>query len=246
MYRFYPMRKRGVEPSHIALAAFVHAYTASGAILAFLGLRAVVAHDYRAAFGAMFAATLVDATDGMLARAVRVKDALPNVDGAKIDDIVDYITFVFLPLFLLDTAGGLPARLALPVVGVVLLSSAYGFAALDAKSADHFFTGFPSYWNIVVFYAMALRWSPGVNAAVLLVLSGLIFVRTGYVYPSRMPVLRTLTAALVAIWAAMLGWIIWRWPSAPHAFVIGSLAFPVYYFVLSAVLHVRRRQAALA
>lgn len=245
MYRFYPMAKRRVEPSRY-LAALVHGYTASGAILAFLGLRAVVAHDYRGAFAAMFAATLVDATDGVLARAARVKDALPNVDGAKIDDIVDYITFVFLPLFLLDAAGGLPARLALPVIAVVLLSSAYGFAAVDAKSADHFFTGFPSYWNIVVFYAMALGLPPEVNAAMLLVLSGLIFVRTGYVYPSRMPVLRSVTAVLAAVWASMLGWIIWRWPAAARAVVIASLAFPVYYFVLSAVLHVRRRQAALA
>ena len=224
----------------------VHGYTAFGAVLAFIGLRAVVAHDYRSAFAAMFASTLVDATDGVLARAARVKDVLPNVDGARIDDIVDYITFVFLPLFLLDTAGGLPSRIAVVVIAVVLLSSAYGFAALDAKSADHFFTGFPSYWNIVVFYLMALRLPASVNADTLLLLSGLIFVRTGYVYPSRMPVLRTLTVALAAVWGAALFWIIWRWPAAPRSLVIGSLAFPVYYFVLSVVLHVRRRQAALA
>lgn len=227
------------------VAALVHAYTASGAILAFVGTRAVVAHDYRLVFAMMFAATLVDATDGTLARAARVKDVLPNVDGAKIDDIVDYITFVFLPLFLLDSAGGLPARFALPVIAVVLLSSAYGFAALDAKSADHFFTGFPSYWNIVVFYLMALALPAGVNALVLLVLSGLIFVRTGYVYPSKMRTLRTLTWVLAAIWSGFLAWIIWLWPAAPRALVIASLAFPVYYFVLSVVLHLRR-QAAFA
>lgn len=228
------------------LAAFVHAYTASGAILAFLGLRAVVAHDDRLAFATMFAATIVDGTDGMLARAAHVKDVLPNVDGAKIDDIVDYVTFVLLPLFLLDAAGGLPGPAAIPVIGVVLLSSAYGFAALDAKSADHFFTGFPSYWNIVVFYLLALGSPADVNAAILVLLSALIFVRTRYVYPTRTAVLRTATNALAAIWAGVLAWIIWRWPAAPRPLVIGSLAFPVYYFVLSAVLHVRRDQAALA
>jgi phosphatidylcholine synthase len=227
-------------------AAFVHAYTASGAILAFLGLRAVAAHDDRLAFAAMFAATIVDATDGILARAARVKEVLPNVDGAKIDDIVDYITFVLLPLFLLDAAGGLPVGAALLVISVVLLSSAYGFSAVDAKSADHFFTGFPSYWNIVVFYLLALGSPPVANAAILLVLSGLIFVRTRYVYPSRTAALRRVTSVLAAIWAGVLAWIIWRWPSAPRAMVIGSLAFPVYYIVLSLVLHVRRDQAALA
>lgn len=243
MYRFYPMAQPGVEPSRFR-AALVHAYTASGTILAFAGLRAVVAHEYRLTFAVMFAATLVDATDGMLARAARVKEALPNVDGARIDDIVDYITFVLLPLFLLDTAGGLPHGVALAVIAVVLLSSAYGFAAVDAKSPDHFFTGFPSYWNIVVFYLMVLALSPVINAVVLLVLSGLIFVRTGYVYPSRMPVFRTATILLEGIWCVVLVWIIWLWPAAPRTLVIASLAFPVYYIVLSVVLDARRFSGA--
>lgn len=237
------MGKPRVEPSRL-YAALVHGYTASGAILAFVGLRAVVRRDDRLAFGVMLAATLIDATDGALARAARVKEALPNVDGARIDDIVDYVTFVLLPLFLLDSAGGLPSAFALPVVSVVLLSSAYGLAALDAKSADHFFTGFPSYWNIVVFYLMALSLRPWVNAALLLVLSGLIFVRTGYLYPTRTPMLRAPTLVLAAVWVVVLVWIIWRWPGVPRSVVIGSLAFPVYYIVVSAVLHVRRRQAA--
>lgn len=245
MYLFYPMGKPGVEPSRF-YAALVHGYTASGAILAFVGLRAVIRQDHRLAFAVMLAATLIDATDGALARAARVREALPNVDGARIDDIVDYVTFVLLPLFLLDSAGGLPRGVALPVVSVVLLSSAYGFAALDAKSADHFFTGFPSYWNIVVFYLMALSLRPALNAAVLLVLSGLIFVRTGYIYPTRTPTFRRPTLALAAVWVIVLGWIVWRWPAAPQSVVIGSLAFPVYYLVVSAVLQIRRRQAAVA
>lgn len=244
MYLFYPMGKPRVEPSRF-YASLVHAYTASGAILAFVGLRAVLRQDARLAFAAMLAATLIDATDGALARAARVKDALPAVDGARIDDIVDYVTFVLLPLFLLDSAGGLPRGFALPVVSVVLLSSAYGFAALDAKSADHFFTGFPSYWNIVVFYLMALSLPAWLNAVLLLGLSALIFVRTGYVYPTRTPAFRRPTLGLAAAWVVVLAWIIWRWP-APLPVVIGSLAFPVYYIVLSAVLHLRRRQAAVA
>jgi phosphatidylcholine synthase len=31
-------------------------------------------------------------------------------------------------------------------------ASAYGFCQLDAKTGDHFFLGFPSYWNILAFY----------------------------------------------------------------------------------------------
>jgi phosphatidylcholine synthase len=221
-------------------AWLVHMYTASGAVLAFAGAWAVVHGRDRLALAAMFAATIVDSTDGVLARRVRVKDLLPDVDGGRIDDIVDYITFVFLPLLLLEAAGGLYLWTAPPVAAAVLLSSMYGFVAPDAKTSDHFFTGFPSYWNIVVLYLLAFATPPGVNAIVLLALSALVFVRIGYVYPTRTPVLRTLTLTLGALWAAALGVMIAWWPSPPRWLTIGSLAFPVYYVVLSLVLNVRR------
>jgi phosphatidylcholine synthase len=228
------------KPSRIR-AWLVHAYTATGAVFAFVGAWGVVHGDDRLAFGSMFAATMVDATDGALARRARVKVVLPDVDGARIDDIIDYITFVFLPMLLLEASGGLYRSAALPVIAVVLMSSMYGFVAPDAKSSDHFFTGFPSYWNVVVLYLMLFRVSPSVNAVVLLVLSALVFVRIGYVYPSRTPTLRTLTLALGSVWAALLAVIIAMWPSPPRWIAIASLAFPVYYTVLSLVLHVRRR-----
>ncbi len=248
MLRFYTMLNDAAKPSRIGAspeqrrrAWLVHAYTATGAVLAFVGAWAVVHGDNRMALASMFVATIVDATDGALARRARVKDVLPDVDGARIDDIVDYITFVFLPMLLLEASGGLPHAMALPVIAVVLLSSMYGFVAPDAKSSDHFFIGFPSYWNIVVLYLMLFRVPPFVNAVVLLALSALIFVRIGYVYPSRTPTLRTLTLLLGSAWAALVGAIIWMWPSPPHWLAIASLVFPVYYTVLSLVLHARRR-----
>jgi phosphatidylcholine synthase len=227
------------KPNRIR-AWLVHIYTASGAVLAFVGAWGVVHGDDRLALAAMFVATVVDATDGALARRVRVKDVLPDVDGARIDDIVDYLTFVFLPMLLLEAAGGLYQWVALPVIAVVLLSSMYGFIAPDAKSSDNFFTGFPSYWNIVVLYLLLFRVPPFYNALVLLALSALIFVRIGYVYPSRTPTLLSLTLLLGSAWGALVGAIIWMWPSPPHWLAIASLVFPVYYTVLSLVLHARR------
>ena len=250
MLRFYTMQPDTAKPSRMAdgselrRAWFVHAYTATGAVLAFIGAWAVVHGSDRLALGSMFVATLVDATDGALARRARVKDVLPDVDGARIDDIVDYLTFVFLPMLLLEAAGGLYQSVAFPVIAIVLLSSMYGFVAPDAKSADNFFTGFPSYWNIVVLYLLLFRVPPSANAVVLLALSGLVFVRIGYVYPSRTPTLRTLTLSLGAAWAVAVAAIIWLWPSPPHWMAIASLAFPVYYTVLSFVLHARRRSVA--
>jgi phosphatidylcholine synthase len=164
----------------------------------------------------------------------------PGVDGAKLDDLVDYLTFVFLPAYLVYQLDMLPDRWAIPVVSAMLLSSAYGFSASNAKTADHFFTGFPSYWNVVVFYLFALHTKPVGNAAVLLGLAALVFVRVGYVYPSRTPTWRSVTLALGVFWAGIVAWCVWTLPHSPRVLVIGSLVFPVYYVVLSILLHRRR------
>ena len=55
----------------------------------------------------------IDATDGVLARALRVKERLPWFDGAKLDDIVDYLTYVFVPVLLMLRAELLPPGLAM-------------------------------------------------------------------------------------------------------------------------------------
>jgi phosphatidylcholine synthase len=223
------------------LAAWgVHLYTATGALTAFAALVLAIEGRYRAAFLWLAAATVVDATDGVLARLARVKERLPEFDGARLDDIVDYLTYVFVPVLLLYHAGLLPAGWGTGVAGMVLLSSAYGFAAADAKADDYFFTGFPSYWNIVALYLFAARTPPAVNGAILAVLSILVFVRIGYVYPSRTPVLRGVTIALGAVWAVMMVAIILAIPEVPQMLVMASLFFPLYYAVLSIVLHRRR------
>jgi phosphatidylcholine synthase len=224
-----------------ALGWAVHAYTASGAVLAFAGVLAVIAGRYRDAFLWMIVATIVDGTDGVLARLARVKEVTPSFDGARLDDIVDYLTFVFLPILLLWKAGNLPTGWEMPLAGMVLLSSAYGFASVDAKTDDNFFTGFPSYWNIVALYLHAGAMPAAVNAAILMALSGLVFVRIGYVYPTRTPVLRGLTLGLGAVWGLMMIAIAIMLPEVSRPLLIGSLFFPVYYTVLSLVLHARRR-----
>jgi phosphatidylcholine synthase len=221
----------------------VHLYTALGAVCGLGCVLATVQADYRRAFLWLVAATFIDATDGVLARAVDVKTHTPGFDGARLDDIVDYLTYVFAPALLMYRAGLLPEDWGVAVAALVLLSSAYGFASSDAKADDHFFTGFPSYWNIVAVYLFAAAMPPTINAAVLLALVALVFVRVGYIYPTRTPVLRGLTIALGAVWASMVLAIILLMPDVPPLLLLGSLFFPVYYTVLSFVLHGRRRLA---
>ena len=229
-------------PLQLAAAWSVHLYTASGAVCGLGAVLATIDSDYRAAFLWLVLATLIDATDGVLARAARVKERVPGFDGARLDDIVDYLTYVFAPVLLMYHAGLLPPVWGVGVCALVLLSSAYGFASTDAKSDDFFFTGFPSYWNIVAIYLYAGALTPAANAMVLIVLCVLVFVRIGYVYPTRTPVLRSLTTALGAGWAMMVLAIIWKMPNVPAGLLIASMFFPVYYIVLSLVLHGRRRK----
>ena len=227
-------------------AWLVHIFTASGAVAGFLGVTAVVDFRYRDAFLWMLVAMAIDATDGLLARAARVKEHLPGIDGGRIDDTVDYLTFVFLPMLLLYHSRALPAGWEIPVVSIVLVCSLYGFVAPDAKTDDHFFTGFPSYWNIVAFYLHVARLAPLVNATVLLVLSALVFWRVGYVYPSRTTTLRPLTIALGVVWALTVLAMVLMLPDVPSWLVAVSFFYPVYYIVLSAALNLRRRRPALA
>jgi phosphatidylcholine synthase len=218
----------------------VHGYTATGAVAAFAMTIAIFNGDYRLAFLLMVLATAIDATDGVLARLARVKQATPNFDGARLDDIVDYLTFVFVPALLLYRAGLLPEDWGAAVAAAMLLSSGYGFSATDAKTEDYFFTGFPSYWNIVALYLYAARLAPSLNAIILLVLSALVFVRIGYVYPTRTPILRGLTIALCVVWGLMILAIILMLPDVPPLLLTTSLFFPIYYTVLSLALNARR------
>jgi phosphatidylcholine synthase len=234
-----------VRPRNHLAAWLVHFYTASGALSAFFGTLAVMDNRYRDAFLWMALATFVDATDGVFARMAHVKRVLPHFDGARLDDIVDYLTFVFLPMLLLQRSGALPAGWGLAVASIVLLSSAYGFASSDAKTDDHFFTGFPSYWNIVALYLHAAALAPIVNAAILLVLSALVFVRIGYVYPSRTPTLRAVTIALGSLWGVSVIALILSLPDVPRALLFSSLLFPVYYTSLSFFLHTRRPRGVI-
>jgi len=217
----------------VLLAWLVHLYTASGLVLAFLATLAVIHQDYRTAFFWLAVQVFVDATDGVLARAAHVSRVLPWFNGAKLDDIVDYLTYVFVPALIVWQAPIVPPAWTLPVAAAMLLSSGYGFNREDAKTADHFFTGFPSYWNIVVFYLVVAAWSPLVNAAVLLLFAVLVFVPIRYIYPSRTPVYRVSTNVLSGVWAIAILAMIWQYPAVSRPLFLASFAFPVYYLALS-------------
>jgi phosphatidylcholine synthase len=229
-------------------AAAVHVYTATGAVLALLIVMAAIEGDAARALWLGLAALVIDGTDGMLARRFRVKERIPWFDGATLDNIVDYLTYVFAPVVLLLQGGYLPAGgTGTLVAAIPLVASAYQFCRVDAKADpgtdDHFFRGFPSYWNVVAFYAIALDLDPGVVSATVLVCALLVPVPIGYLYPSRTRDFRPLTLALSAVWLAAYAVIVAQLPD-PHPFWLAlSLGYIGYYVGLSLLLEARRRAA---
>ena len=231
----------GSSRTALVSAWLAHAFTASGVVFALLALVAVVDRDFRLAFFWLALQVLVDAVDGALARLARVKEVIPGFDGAKLDDIIDYLTYVVIPALMVWRGELVPGDWAIPVAAAMLLSSAYGFNRTDAKTADHFFTGFPSYWNIVVFYLFLLRWPMAANAAMLVLFAALVFVPIRYVYPSRTPIWQPLTLALGTMWAIASAVMLWQYPAASRFLLLASFAYPIYYAVLSLYLQARRR-----
>jgi len=217
----------------VIAAWLVHAYTASGVVLALLAARAVIDFDYRTAFFWLWLQVLIDATDGVLARRARVAERIPWFDGSKLDDVVDYLAYVFVPALCVWRAVLVPGDWTMWVAAAMLVSSGYGFSRRDAKTTDHFFTGFPSYWNIVVFYLLVAGFPSAVNAAVLLTFVVLVFIPVRYVYPSRTPVLQRVTNVIGGIWSALMLLMLWQYPAVSRPIVWVSLAFPAYYFALS-------------
>ena len=221
-------------------AAFVHLYTASGAVLALLILVSAYNGQAVQALWLMLAALLIDSTDGLLARRFRVSEALPFFDGARLDDIVDYMTYTFAPIVLLWIEGYLPeGAWGLALAAVPLLTSSYQFCRVDAKTDDHFFLGFPSYFNVIAFYAIVFGLSVGVVGALLVICSILVFVPIRYIYPTRTVTFRKLSIPLTALWLLGYAIILLQMPE-PDSLILGlSLLYILYYLGLSLFLSFR-------
>jgi len=202
--------------------------------------------SFRWAFILMIVATLIDATDGTLARLVGVKAVLPGFDGRRLDDLIDFQTYTALPLLLLLRAQVLPdgqeVWLLLP-----LLASAYGFCQTAVKTEDGFFLGFPSYWNVIAFYVYVLEPPAPVPILVLALFSILTFVPLRYLYPTQGGRFNRLTNLLGVVWCALLVWVLARVPEetvagprsdeATRILALVSLFFPAYYLGTSWLLN---------
>jgi phosphatidylcholine synthase len=228
-------------------AWLVHGYTAAGLVAA-AGMAVLIARggdaSFRRAFVLMAAATAIDATDGWLARKARVKEVLPRFDGRTLDDLTDFHTYTSMPLFLIWRAQILPGALAW-VLLLPLLASAYGFSRANAKTADGFFLGFPSYWNVVAFYLYLLEPRVAVSLAVIVAFAVLTLVPARYLYLTRGGPFSTPMLIAGAVWACLTCLLVVG-PAGERKTLAGiSLIYPLTYLGLSWVVTMRRRNSSV-
>lgn len=192
------------------IAWSVHAFTTFGIVAGFLALVAVLKNDPFTAFVWLGVALFVDGVDGSLARKARVAEYTPNFDGASLDLVIDYFTYVAVPALMIYWFNMVPldfifsgSTWSLICAVIIMAVSCYTFANVGMKSSDYYFVGFPAIWNVVVLYFYLFGSGAIVNLISILALAVLTFVPIKFVHPLRVTLWRSITIPVTILWAAM-------------------------------------------
>jgi phosphatidylcholine synthase len=193
------------------IAWSVHAFTTFGIVAGFLALVAVLKGDAFTAFVWLGVALFVDGVDGSLARKARVNEYTPNFDGASLDLVIDYFTYVAVPALMIYWFNMVPldwmfsgTTWSLIAAVIVMAVSCYTFANVGMKSSDYYFVGFPALWNVVVLYFYLFSTGAIVNLVTVVALAILTFIPVKFVHPLRVTHWRSITIPMTILWAAMV------------------------------------------
>lgn len=228
----------------VILGWLVHLYTATGVVVNFYNIyySFIAGRDFHLFCRLNWLAIFIDATDGTLARAVDIKKTIPSYDGALLDNIIDFITFSVLPSLSVIHFDIVPEPYSHLLSICILISSCYAFCQTLAKT-DSAFVGFPSYWNIVVFYMYYLKLSTGTSIATVLVCTITSFVPVHFIYPTRTKEYQATTLVGAYIWGAAMLFVA-MFPDNQHVqnILYVSLLYVVYYIAMSLHLDRKRRK----
>ncbi|MFU8862018.1 MAG: CDP-alcohol phosphatidyltransferase family protein [Cyclonatronaceae bacterium] len=216
------------------LAWGVHVFTSLGLAAGFMALLAVVEHDWRTAMFWLIAALVIDGVDGTFARLVRVKEVLPRVDGKIIDNVIDFVTYAFIPAVMFYEAALVPGAWRWALTVMILLVSALYYGRQGMISEDHYFVGFPVLWNLVMFYYLFVT-DFGAAAYILLTLlfAVLHFVPVKVAYPSRNARFRVPTLIVFVVLMATMVLLVYSYPERPLWMVVSAYASALYFAVLA-------------
>jgi phosphatidylcholine synthase len=216
----------------------VHVFTSLGAAFSVWALVLIFNGHYHETLWVLLAAGIIDTVDGSLARAVKIQKNAPRIDGALMDNIIDFLTWTVAPLIWIYAIAGIPVW----VLAFCAFASIFGFTNVQAKTNDNFFTGFPSYWNLVVFYLFLLHFSTAVSTAILLCFAVTTFLPIKFIYPSKTKAFQIPTLLLGAIYVLELIAMIYLFDQTPGWLIYISFIFPAYYYGVSFYLQLKHRQ----
>lgn len=211
----------------------VHILTALGAGLGLWAIILIYDGYYQEAIWVLAVSAIIDSIDGALARLVNTKKYAAQIDGALMDNIIDFLTWTVAPLLWIYATMQLPVW----VLMLCALASVFGFSNKQAKTDNHFFLGFPSYWNIVVFYIFLLDLPIPFASGILLFFALVTFLPVKFLYPSRTLFLRPLTIFLGTIFILQLFALMYYFDDSSVMLIYSSFLFPFYYFGLSFYLN---------
>ncbi len=178
----------------------VHLLTASGAAFALVAAVAAAGGAWQMVFLLLGLAMIVDGVDGPIARKLGVRDRLPWFDGATLDLVVDFTTYVLVPALVLALSDLLSEPFATGAGILVAVVGALYFADTRMKTADQAFRGFPAVWNAVVFQLMVYKFPQAVTVLVILAFAVLTFLPVEFVHPMRVKRLRPVTFGMSVVW----------------------------------------------
>jgi phosphatidylcholine synthase len=213
-----------------ARAFAVHVFTAAGAALALVGLLAAAQGAWEAMFLCLGIALVIDGIDGTIARAVKVAELLPRWSGDVLDLVVDFVTYVFVPAYAIAAGGLLPPGLGAPAGILIVMTGAIYFADRRMKTADHYFRGFPTLWNVVAFYLFVLKPPPWLAAGLVALLAVLTFMPFKFLHPFRVVRLRFVSMGAVLLWSLLAAYALLR-SLEPGPLVAGGLVVLAVYFL---------------
>lgn len=190
-------------------ALFVHLFTATGAVIAMLAMLAAVEEKWSLMYVWLVVAFVVDGIDGPLARKFQVKTYAPRFDGAMLDLIIDYLTYVFIPAFALFKSGLMDGWTGWVAIIVITFMSAMYFVDNRMKTKDNSFSGFPGCWNMVVLVIFALEPNFWVSLTLVSVLAIGMFLPLKFVHPVRTERWRNVTLPMAIAWTFFAGWAAW-------------------------------------
>jgi phosphatidylcholine synthase len=196
-----------------ALAFSVHAFTSTGIVAGFMAILAIADHEFKMAMIWLFVTLIIDGVDGTFARLFKVKEVLPNFNGAMVDAVIDFATYAIIPAYFIYEAPLLPENYKLLGAAIILIASAIYYGKEGMISNDYYFIGFPILWNMVAFYLFFVTDSfttnsEWINFVLVVIFAIMHFIPIKFLYPSRTKKFRWLNLGVSGIFLVSNIWII--------------------------------------